>query len=150
MPVGLILVAVVVGGSIEQHPHPETAVETLHHEHEVVLVLLELRLGELEPARVAAPARPEVHPRPLVEAQVVEVHRLDARVEPRRHGVLLLRRGRERRGECGRRRRRRRRQEELAVVLPALPRVRQHAVRMLDLVHGVSELGPGDRGGGSS
>lgn len=80
-------------GGVEQDAHPETAVQALHHEHEVVLVLLQLRLGELEAALVAAAAGPEVYAGPLVEAQVVEIDGLDAGVEARGHGVPLLRRG---------------------------------------------------------
>ncbi|KAK5632898.1 hypothetical protein RRF57_008612 [Xylaria bambusicola] len=86
----LLAVDVFVIDGAEQDPHPETAVETLHHQHQILLVLLQLHLGELEPALVAAPARPEVHPCFLVETEVVEIDGLDARVEARGYRVLLL------------------------------------------------------------
>lgn len=88
----LLLVLGLLSG-VEQDAHPETTVQTLHHEHEIVLVLLQLLLGELKAALIAAAAGPEVHASPLVEAQVVEIDGLDARVEARGHGVSLLRRG---------------------------------------------------------
>lgn len=108
----------IILGSGEQHADPEAAVETLDHQHAVVLELLEVLLGEGVAPRVAAPARPVVQPRALVERYVVEVDCLDAYLKGGRRLAFVL-------------------GPQAPVILGTLLLVRQDAVGMLDLVYGV-------------